>query len=82
MDNLFSLYIVFTIIRVGSTTLTGSEVDLLLIKVNAFQSLAHVLRNSILGPDGRLNQPLCNIIILLVRIQLPVFIQITLLTYL
>ena len=82
MDNLFSLYIVFTIIRVGSTTLTGSEVDLLLIKVNAFQSLAHVLRNSILGSDGRLNQPLCNVIILLVRLQLPVFIQITLLTYL
>ena len=68
LDNPFSLYTIIIIIRARE----------LLLFVNGFQPLALVIRNSILDLVGLLDPPLFNIIILQIRLQLPVFVQITL----
>ena len=63
-DNPFSFYTIFVIIRIGSRTLVGSEVDILLIIIYGFQPFALVRRNSILDLAGPLDPHLFNIIIL------------------
>ena len=64
LDKPFSLYTIFITIRVESRTL----------------ALALGIRDSLLDLAGLLDPPLFNIIILWARLQLPVFVQITLLT--
>ena len=65
----------------GSRTSTGSWVEFFLIIVNGLQSFALVMKSSILDLVGLLDVPLFNITILQVMLQLPVFVQIALLTY-
>ena len=72
-DSAFSLYTIFIIIRVGSRTLAGSEVEFSLIIVDGFQLFTFVMGNSMLDLAGLLDIPLFNMIILQVRFQLPVF---------
>ena len=63
-DNPFSLYTIFIIIRSGSRTLAGSEVEFFLIIVDGFQPFALVIKNSMLDLAGLLDLPLFKVIIL------------------
>ena len=78
-DNQFSLYTIFIIIKIGSRIFAGSWVVFFLTTVNGFQPFALVMKSSILDLAGLLGPPLFNIMILLVILQLPVIVQITLL---
>ena len=48
LDNPFSLYTIFIIIRIGSRNFAGSWVELFLVIVNGFQPFALVMKSSIL----------------------------------
>ena len=78
-DNQFSLYTIFIIIKIGSRIFAGSWMVFFLTIVNGFQPFALVMKSSILDLVGLLGPPLFNIMILLVILQLPVIVQITLL---
>ena len=77
--NQFSLYTIFIIIKIGSRIFAGSRVVFFLTIVNGFKPFALVMKSSILDLAGLLGPPLFNIMILLVILQLPVIVQITLL---
>ena len=92
IDNIIIIIIIIiinnnVIIRVASRTLAESTVEFFFILVKLAKLvklviLALVIRNSILDFVELLDPPLFSIIILQVRLQLPGFVQITLLTYL
>ena len=81
LDNPFSSYIIFIIIRIGSRNFAGSWVEFFLVIANGFQPFALVISWSTLDLVGLLNPSLFNIMILWVIFQFLVFVQITLLTH-